>query len=169
MPFNLIHYLVVIGVFNNRNLVTKKNNFCYTESNSVGINLLLISVINVMVLLLSCFMSVALAIKKTRVSKWFYYLFQKSKQFLPIELIDFKYLNECISFKLRIGGKVCTFLSLYRSLSQNREEFETFLDNLELHFDNTVNKNSYLVVLIINRTLSIPTTARMLQDQKLRF
>ena len=80
-----------------------------------------------MVLLLSCFMSVALAIKKTRVSKWFYYLFQKSKQFLPIELIDFKYLNECISFKLRIGGKVCTFLSLYRSLSQNREEFETFL------------------------------------------
>ena len=86
-----------------------------------------------------------------------------------MKLIDFKYLNKCISFKFRIGGKVCTFLSLYRSLSQNREEFETFLDNLELHFDNTVNKNSYLVVLIINRTLSIPTTARMLQDQKLRF
>ena len=86
-----------------------------------------------------------------------------------MKLIDFKYLNECISFKLRIGGKVCTFLSLYRSLSQNREEFETFLDNLELHFDNTVNKNSYLIVLIEYRTLIIPTTARILQDQKLRF
>ena len=86
-----------------------------------------------------------------------------------MKLIDFKYLNECISFKFRIGGKVCTLLSLYRSLSQNREEFETFLDNLELHFDNTVNKNSYLIVLIENRTLSIPTTARILQDQKLRF
>ena len=42
------------------------------------------------------------------------------KSFLPIKLIDVNYLNECISFELRIGGKVCKFLSLYRSPSQNR-------------------------------------------------
>ena len=29
------------------------------------------------------------------------------KSFLPIKLIDVSYLNECISFELRIGGKVC--------------------------------------------------------------
>ena len=49
------------------------------------------------------------------------------KSFLPIKLIDVSYLNECISFELGIGGKVCNFLSLYRSPSQNKDEFETFL------------------------------------------
>ena len=34
------------------------------------------------------------------------------KSFLPIKLIDVNYLNECISFELRIGGKVCKFLTL---------------------------------------------------------
>ena len=48
------------------------------------------------------------------------------KSFLPIKLIDANYLNECICFKLRIGGKVCKFLSLYSSPSKNRDEFETF-------------------------------------------
>ena len=37
-------------------------------------------------------------------------------------------LNECISFELTIGQKVCKVLSLYRSPSQNRDEFETFLE-----------------------------------------
>ena len=57
------------------------------------------------------------------------------KSFLQIKLIDVNHLNECISFELRIVGKVCKFLTLYRSPSQNRDEFETFLDNLELSFD----------------------------------
>ena len=68
------------------------------------------------------------------------------KSFLPIELIDVTYLNECISFELRIGGEVCKFLSLYRSRSQNRDGFETFLDNLELNFDHMADKNPYLMV-----------------------
>ena len=42
------------------------------------------------------------------------------KSFLPIKLIDVNYLNECISFELRIGGKVCKFLTLHRPPSQNR-------------------------------------------------
>ena len=70
------------------------------------------------------------------------------KSFLPIKLIDVNYLNECISFELRIGGKVCKFLTLYRSPSQNRDEFETFLDNLELNFDHMADKNPYLMVAL---------------------
>ena len=56
------------------------------------------------------------------------------KSFLPIKLIDANYLYECISFELIIEGKVCEFLCLYRSPSQNRDEFETFVDNLELNW-----------------------------------
>ena len=51
------------------------------------------------------------------------------------------------SFELRIGGKVCKILTLYRSPSQNRDEFETFLDNLELNFDHMADKNPYLMVV----------------------
>ena len=57
-------------------------------------------------------------------------------------------MNECISFELRIGGKVCKFLTLYRSPSQNRDEFETFLDNLELNFDHMADKNPYWMVAL---------------------
>ena len=71
-----------------------------------------------------------------------------NKSFLPIKLIDVNYLNECISFELRIGGKVYKFLTLYRSPSQNRDEFETFLDNLELNFDHMADKNPYLMVAL---------------------
>ena len=95
------------------------------------------------------------------------------KSFLPIKLIDVNYLNECISFELRIGGKVCKFFTLYRSPSQNRDEFETFLDNLELNFDHMADKNSYLLVVLViltqNQTLGIEMTARILKDQKLTF
>ena len=57
-------------------------------------------------------------------------------------------MNECINFELRIRGKVCKFLTLYRSPSQNRDEFETFLDNLELNFDHMADKNPYLMVVL---------------------
>ena len=57
-------------------------------------------------------------------------------------------MNECISFELRIGGKVCKFLSLYISTSQNRDEFEMFLDNLELDFDHKADKTPYLMVVL---------------------
>ena len=70
------------------------------------------------------------------------------KSFLPTKLIDVNYLNECISFELRIGGKVCKLLTLYRSPSQNRDEFETFLENLELNFDHMADKNPYLMIVL---------------------
>ena len=70
------------------------------------------------------------------------------KSFLPIKLIDVNYLNECISLELRIGGKVCKFLTLYRLSSQNKDEFETYLDNLELNFDHMADKNPYLMLVL---------------------
>ena len=37
---------------------------------------------------------------------------------LPFKVIDIQLLNECINFKIRIGGKLCSFLCLYKSPSQ---------------------------------------------------
>ena len=39
------------------------------------------------------------------------------KNFLPIKLIDVQYSHKSINFELRIEGKVCKFLYLYRSHS----------------------------------------------------
>ena len=57
-------------------------------------------------------------------------------------------LNECINFEIRIGGKLCSFLCLYRSPSQTRDIFETFADNFELTLDTIVNKNPFLIVAL---------------------
>ena len=43
---------------------------------------------------------------------------------------------------------VSWFLTLYRSPSQNRDEFETLSDNLELGFDHMADKNPYLMVAV---------------------
>ena len=37
---------------------------------------------------------------------------------LPFKVIDIQLLNECINFDIRIGGKLCSFLCLYKSPSQ---------------------------------------------------
>ena len=46
------------------------------------------------------------------------------------------------NFQLSIEGKVWKFLSLYRSPSQNRDELETFLDNLGFYFDDMTETKS---------------------------
>ena len=64
MPVNLNQYRAAI-VFNNRNLFINKF-FYFTESNSVGINLLFISAINVTVFFFFFFMFVVSAHQKNR-------------------------------------------------------------------------------------------------------
>ena len=44
--------------------------------------------------------------------------------------------------------KVCKFLSLHRSSSQNREEFEKFSKNLELNIDHMAERNPYMMVVL---------------------
>ena len=67
---------------------------------------------------------------------------------LPLKVIDIQFLNECINFEIRIGGKLCSFLCLYRSPSQTRDIFETFADNFELTLDSIINRNPVLIVAL---------------------
>ena len=67
---------------------------------------------------------------------------------LPLKVIDIQFLNECINFETRIGGKACDFLCLYRSPSQTRDVFETFADNSELTLSSLINKNPFLIVAL---------------------
>ena len=65
-----------------------------------------------------------------------------------MKVIDIQFLNECINFEIRIGGKLCSFLCLYRSPSQTRDIFETFADNFELILDSVINKNPFLIIAL---------------------
>ena len=47
-----------------------------------------------------------------------------------------------------MGGKLCSFLCLYRSPSQTLDIFKTFADNFELTLDTIVNKNQFLIVAL---------------------
>ena len=38
-----------------------------------------------------------------------------NETYIPVRVINVNYLNECISFGLNIGEKLCSFISLYRS------------------------------------------------------
>ena len=67
---------------------------------------------------------------------------------LPLKVIDIQLLNECINFEIRIGGKLCSFLCLYRLPSQTRDIFETFAVNFELTLDSIMNKTPFLIVAL---------------------
>ena len=62
---------------------------------------------------------------------------------LPLKVIDIQFLNECINFEIRIGGKLCNFLCSCRSPSQTRDIFETFADNFGSTLDTIVNKKHF--------------------------
>ena len=57
-------------------------------------------------------------------------------------------MQESICFELKPAGKTCNFLSLYRSPSQSQDDFETFIENLELNLENSVQRNPFLVAAI---------------------
>ena len=65
-----------------------------------------------------------------------------------MRVLGIQYLQECINFELNIGGKICNFISLYRSPSQTQDEFEKFIDNLELNLETLCQNNPFLIVLI---------------------
>ena len=65
----------------------------------------------------------------------------------PLRVLSIHYLQECINFELNIGGKICNFICLYRSPSQSQDEFEKFIDNLELNLGALCQNNPFLIVL----------------------
>ena len=70
------------------------------------------------------------------------------QNFLPLRALIIRYLRECINFELNIGGKICNFISLYKSSSQTKDEFEKFIDNLELNLETLCPNNPFLTMLI---------------------
>ena len=66
-----------------------------------------------------------------------------------MRILNVQYLQECINFEMKIGDKVCNFISVYRSPSQTLDNFETLSKNLELNLENIVHRNPFLVVVIV--------------------
>ena len=69
---------------------------------------------------------------------------------LPLKVIDISYLQECINFEVKIGDKTCNFLSLYRSPSQTRDEFENFIKNVGLNLEHIANKKPFRIVVLVD-------------------
>ena len=67
---------------------------------------------------------------------------------LPFKVVNVKYLQESISFKLKIGGKCCKFSCLYKSPSQTKDKFETFLKNFELTLAEIHENNPFMTVVL---------------------
>ena len=70
------------------------------------------------------------------------------RESLPIKMLNINYLQECICFDLKIGSKLCTIASLYRSPSQSADEFDNFLNKLNLTLESIAQKNPFLTVVI---------------------
>ena len=66
---------------------------------------------------------------------------------LPLKVIDVSYLQECISFEVKIGDKIYNFVSLYGSPSQTKDGFENVFKNLELNLEH-INKSQFLIVVL---------------------
>ena len=66
---------------------------------------------------------------------------------LPLKILNIQYLHERINFEIRIGGKLCRFVSVYCSPSQLQDDFESFANNFELNIDTATANNTFLTVV----------------------
>ena len=78
---------------------------------------------------------------------------------LPFKLISTKYLQEWITFEIKIERKCCNFICLYRSPSETNDEFEFFLKKFELTLDK-IHEGSMINAVMSNYGLN-----RLIQDQ----
>ena len=49
---------------------------------------------------------------------------------------------------IKLGDKICNFVSLYRSQNQSEDDFENFCNNFELTLDAVSATNPFLIVVI---------------------
>ena len=47
-----------------------------------------------------------------------------------------------------IGNKICNFITLYRSPSQNLDDFQAYIDNLEMNLETLAQRNPFLMVVL---------------------
>ena len=70
------------------------------------------------------------------------------KKFISSEshrgILSSRYIN----FEVKIGDKTCNFISLYRSPSQTKDEFENLIKNLEINLEHIANKSPFLIVVL---------------------
>ena len=64
---------------------------------------------------------------------------------MKVIVIGVSYLQECSNFEVKIGNRTCNFVSLYRSPSQTKDEFENFIKNLEINLEHIANKSPFLL------------------------
>ena len=79
------------------------------------------------------------------------------KNYLLLRIISINYLSECINFEIMIGNKICNFITLYRSPSQNQDDFQAFIDNLEMNLETLAQRNLFLMVVtgVLTQNLNI--------------
>ena len=70
------------------------------------------------------------------------------KNTLPFKIINIKYLQECITFEIRIGRKCFKFICFYRPPSQTNDEFESFLKDFELTLDKIHENNQFMTSVL---------------------
>ena len=70
------------------------------------------------------------------------------KNYLPLRIISVNYLSVCTNFEIMIGNKICNFITLYRSPSQNQDDFQVFIDNLEMNLETLAQRNPFLMVVL---------------------
>ena len=70
------------------------------------------------------------------------------KNYLHLRFFSVSYLSECIDLKIMIRNKICNFITLYRSLSQNQDDFQAFIDNLEMNLETLAQRNPFLMVVL---------------------
>ena len=63
-------------------------------------------------------------------------------------------MQKCINFEIKIKGKLCNFIGLYRSSNQSQDDFASFINNFELNYDSY---NPFLTVVLgdFNAKLSL--------------
>ena len=49
-----------------------------------------------------------------------------------------------------IGNKICNFITLYKSPSQNQDDFQAFIDNLEMNLEILAQRNPFLMVVLVD-------------------
>ena len=67
---------------------------------------------------------------------------------LPLKIKNIQCPQECINFELKIKNKLCNFITLYRSPNQCQDNFESFINNIELNLDAIMTNNPFLTVIL---------------------
>ena len=70
------------------------------------------------------------------------------RNFLPLKLINIHYLNECITFEIKLGDKIGNFVSLCISPNQSEDDFENLCNNFQVTLDAVSATNTSLIVAI---------------------